>query len=104
MGAMTNNSRKLANFVGFYKGIQSAGAAVVFRVDAVGTSYMSEFISCWALLGGSMILALPVIFLKIKDTVTIEEDLRFSDETVEEVKATGVNNSELNEKMRATEA
>lgn len=25
MGAMSNNSRVLANYVGFYKGIQSAG-------------------------------------------------------------------------------
>ncbi|KAI5279384.1 hypothetical protein KEM54_004197 [Ascosphaera aggregata] len=27
MGALSNNSRKLANFAGFYKGLQSAGAA-----------------------------------------------------------------------------
>lgn len=31
MGALTNNSRKLANFAGFYKGIQSAGAAIAWR-------------------------------------------------------------------------
>ena len=30
MGSLTNNSRKLANFAGFYKGIQSAGAAVTW--------------------------------------------------------------------------
>lgn len=90
MGAMTNNSRRLANFVGFYKGIQSAGAAVVFRVDAVGTAYMTEFISCWALLGASLICALPVVWFKIQDTVTIEEDVKFSDETVEEVTNAGL--------------
>ena len=32
MGAMTNNSRKLANFAGFYKGIQSAGAAIMLSL------------------------------------------------------------------------
>jgi hypothetical protein len=31
MGALSNNSRKLANFAGFYKGIQSAGAAITWR-------------------------------------------------------------------------
>lgn len=32
--------------------------------------------------------AAPVIWLKIKDTVSIEEDLKFSDETVEDVAPT----------------
>lgn len=89
-GAMTNNSRKLANFVGFYKGIQSAGAAVAFSVDAHKTPYMAEFASCWGLVAGSMVCALPVIWLTIKDTVTIEEDVKFSDETVEEVRGASV--------------
>lgn len=91
---MTNNSRRLANFVGFYKGIQSVGAAVVFRVDAVKTPFMSEFISCWVLLGGSLVCALPVIWFRIKDTVSIEEDLKFSDETVEEVTNAGAGDIE----------
>ena len=32
MGALTNNGRKLANFAGFYKGIQSAGSAVTWAI------------------------------------------------------------------------
>lgn len=39
----------------------------------------------WGLLGGALLLAAPVIWLKIKDTVPLEEDLKFSDETVEDV-------------------
>lgn len=31
MGALSNNSRKLAHYAGFYKGIQSAGAAITWR-------------------------------------------------------------------------
>lgn len=85
MGAITNNSRKLANFAGFYKGIQSAGAAIVWRLDDLGVPFMNLFASCWALLAGSLLLALPVILLKIRDTVPIEDDLKFSDETVEDV-------------------
>ena len=41
MGALSNDSRKLAYFAGFYKGIQSAGAAVVWRMDAVQYSFES---------------------------------------------------------------
>jgi len=84
MGAITNNSRKLANFAGFYKGIQSAGAAIIWRLDNVKKPYMDLFASCWILLAGSLFVALPVMLLKIKDTVPIEEDLQFIDETVDE--------------------
>ena len=82
---MSNNSRKLANFAGFYKGIQSAGAAVIWRIDGLNKPYMNIFASCWGLLGGSLIIALPVILMKVRDHVPLEEDLKFSDETAEEV-------------------
>ncbi|KAL8651147.1 MAG: hypothetical protein Q9226_004831 [Calogaya cf. arnoldii] len=88
MGAITNNSRKLANFAGFYKGIQSAGAAIIWRLDGLQNSpppYMNLFASCWVLLAGSLVIALPVMILKIKDTVPVEEDLKFTDETIEDV-------------------
>jgi hypothetical protein len=85
MGAISNNSRKLANFAGFYKGIQSAGAAIIWRLDGYKVPYMNLFISCWVLLSGSLVLALPVMLWKIKDTVPVEEDLRFTDETIEDV-------------------
>ncbi|KAI9881267.1 MAG: hypothetical protein M1830_005553 [Pleopsidium flavum] len=85
MGSLTNNGRKLANFAGFYKGIQSAGAAVIFRIDALKAPFMNEFASCWALLAGSLLFALPVILMKIRETVPTEEDLQFSDETLADV-------------------
>lgn len=87
MGAISNNSRKLANFAGFYKGIQSAGAAIIWRLDGLKSPppYINLFASCWVLLAGSLVIALPVMILKIKDTVPIEEDLKFSDETIEDV-------------------
>jgi hypothetical protein len=40
-------------------------------------------------LAGSLVIAAPMIFFKIKETVTIEEDLKFSDETVADVMVTG---------------
>ncbi|KAF2848060.1 MFS general substrate transporter [Plenodomus tracheiphilus IPT5] len=85
MGAISNNSRKLANFAGFYKGIQSAGAAVMWRLDDYKVPYMNLFASCWILLAGSLLIALPVMLLKIKDTVPVEEDIRFTDETIEDI-------------------
>ena len=86
MGALTNNGRKLANFAGFYKGLQSAGAAVMFRIDALGAPFLNIFASNWALLAGSLLIAAPMIWTKIPDTVPIEEDLKFTDETYEDVK------------------
>jgi hypothetical protein len=85
MGSLTNNGRKLANFAGFYKGIQSAGGAITWSLDDHGIAYMTMFASNWGLLVGSLVCALPVILWKVKDTVPIEQDVRFTDETVEDV-------------------
>ena len=89
MGALSNSGRRLANYVGFYKGIQSVGAAVMNNLDARKLPFMSEFISNWVLLGSSLLIALPIIFLKIPDHVEVEDDLRDTDETVEDVLPAG---------------
>lgn len=85
MGALSNNSRKAANLAGFYKGIQSAGAAIFWRLDGLKKPYDTIFGATWGLLAGSLLIAAPIIFIRIKDTVTLEEDLKFSDERVEDV-------------------
>lgn len=85
MGALGNSGRKLANLAGFYKGLQSAGAAVMWSLDKNKTSYMAELASNWGLLCGSLVVAAPVIFLKIKDSVPVEEDLKGTGETIEDV-------------------
>jgi hypothetical protein len=46
---------------------------------------MTEFASCWGLLVGSMLVASPVIFFKVKETTAVEDDLQFSDETAADV-------------------
>jgi hypothetical protein len=43
MGALSNSSRKLSNMAGFYKGIQSAAAAIFWRLDGLKTEYTTEF-------------------------------------------------------------
>ncbi|KIW66408.1 hypothetical protein PV04_05744 [Phialophora macrospora] len=85
MGSLTNNGRKLACFTGFYKGIQSAGGAISPQLDANNVSFMAQFATNWGLLAGSLVLASPVIWFKVKDTTDIDEDLKFTDETRDDV-------------------
>lgn len=77
----------MLTLAGYYKGIQSAGAAVAYRVDAQNISYIAQFASCWGLCAGSLVLALPLLAVKIKDHTPIEEDLKFSDESFSDVAA-----------------
>ncbi|KAM0813080.1 putative UNC93-like protein [Seiridium cardinale] len=85
MGALSNSGRRLSNLAGFYKGIQSAGAAVFWRLDNLGTEYTTEFAATWGVCAGALLIAAPIIFLRIPDSVPLEEDLKFSDETIQEV-------------------
>ena len=66
MGCLSNNSRKLANFAGFYKGIQSAGNAVGASLDGAFVPYINQFAANWGLLAGSLLVAAPVILTKVR--------------------------------------
>jgi MFS family permease len=85
MGALSNSGRRSANYVGFYKGIQSAGAAVMWSLDSHKLAYIKEFASNWGLLSGSIIVAAPIIWLRINDNTSLESDLVNTDETKEDV-------------------
>ncbi|KAI6775962.1 hypothetical protein HG530_002720 [Fusarium avenaceum] len=85
MGALSNSGRRAANYIGFYKGIQSAGAAISNNLDARKVSFHAQFMSNWVLLAASLIIAAPVIFLKIQDHVNVEQDLEGTDETLADV-------------------
>lgn len=56
-------------------------------------SYDLMFAVTWGLLGAALVIGAPVIFMRIKDTVSMEEDLKFSDETIEDV-VVGANNTD----------
>jgi MFS family permease len=90
MGALSNSSRKNANMAGFYKGWQSAGAAVFWALDRPGVSFDALFGATWGVCAASLLIAAPVIFILIKDTTPLEDDLKFSDETVVDVAPTAV--------------
>ncbi|KAF8985204.1 hypothetical protein BGZ46_005567 [Entomortierella lignicola] len=66
MGAMSNDATVLSRYAGFYKCIQSSGAAISWRINAVGTDYMTELIICFALLAASIPGALFLV-VRIKD-------------------------------------
>lgn len=80
MGAMSNDPAKLAYFTGFYKSIQSAGAAGVWRADAMKVPYMNLFLSTWGILIAGLMFSLPMIHLRVKDHTDDEDELARMDE------------------------
>lgn len=76
LGSMSNNYNKTSLYAGFYKGLQSAGAAVAFRLDSdsILIPYMNMFASCWALTCGSLLVGLPTVWLRVTDHTEAEED------------------------------
>jgi len=74
MGAMSNDPAKLAHFAGFYKSMQSAGAAGIWRADAVKMPYMNIFLSTWILLLAGLVCSLPMIYLRVKEHTEIEDE------------------------------
>ncbi|KAJ7638519.1 MFS general substrate transporter [Roridomyces roridus] len=75
MGAMSNDPSKLAYFAGFYKSIQSAGAAGIWRADAIGTPFMNVFASTWALSVAGLLFALPMIHLRVKEHTELSDEV-----------------------------
>jgi len=70
MGMLADDPGDLAPLVGFYKGIQSAGAAVIYRLDSSEASYHAIFISSWGLLALGLLCLIPVLLLRIKNDET----------------------------------
>ena len=67
MGSLTNSSSRLAYYAGMYKGLQSAGAAIMYDLDRREEPYMALFLSNWGLLVGSIVLAFPVAFFMVQE-------------------------------------
>ncbi|KAH6917687.1 major facilitator superfamily domain-containing protein [Coprinopsis sp. MPI-PUGE-AT-0042] len=75
MGAMSNDPAKLAHFTGLYKAVQSAGAVGAWALDSTKKPFMDIFISTWVLLAIGQLLALPMMYLRIKDTTDLEDEI-----------------------------
>lgn len=79
MGAISNDPFTLARFTGFYKAIQSAGAAGSFGMDATATPFLNELLASWLIMVVSFPLAGFVIW-GIKDTSYTEEKTLYVDD------------------------
>lgn len=54
-------------YVGFYKGIQSAGAAVAWQVDTYKVSFLTQLVTNWSLTTVSYPLLVVLVLLAVKD-------------------------------------
>nr|XP_031860987.1 uncharacterized protein CI109_003714 [Kwoniella shandongensis]KAA5528059.1 hypothetical protein CI109_003714 [Kwoniella shandongensis] len=72
MGNLTNDPFRLARMVGFYKGIQSAGAAVSFGMDAVATPFLTEHLVSWLILLVSLPLCAYVLWKAPESNYDVE--------------------------------
>lgn len=67
MGSLSNNSARLSHYSGWYKSLQSAGAAVVWRLDGIKISYVSMYLSTWVILVGSILCTTWVAWTKVTE-------------------------------------
>ncbi|ORY01245.1 MFS general substrate transporter [Basidiobolus meristosporus CBS 931.73] len=72
LGSLSNDSTVLAQYAGYAKAIQSIGGAISWRIDAIGTAFLTQMILNWALFAFSI----PFTYILvggIKDTNNTEE-------------------------------
>ncbi|KAL2339523.1 hypothetical protein Fmac_007463 [Flemingia macrophylla] len=74
IGALANDSEILSRYAGFYKGIQSAGAAVAWQIDNRNVSSTNQLIINWVLTTVSYPLLFLLVVLAVKEDKDAEED------------------------------
>lgn len=67
IGGLADDSETLSRYSGFYKGVQSAGAAVAWQIDVHSVSYLHQLIVNWALTTVSYPILLLLVMLAVKD-------------------------------------
>lgn len=67
IGACSNDLSKLGYLAGFYKSIQSAGAAGAFAMDNDKHPFMTNLAVTWGLCVAGMLFVIPVIALRVKE-------------------------------------
>jgi MFS family permease len=85
MSTMSNDPFKLARMAGYYKGVQSAGAAISFGMDAVKTSFLGEILISWLLLLISLPLCAWVLWYTRETNYDIEETVKVDDVSEEKI-------------------
>ncbi|GLU21355.1 hypothetical protein SLE2022_375000 [Rubroshorea leprosula] len=74
IGALADDSETLSRYSGFYKGIQSAGAAVAWQVDTHKVRLLSQLIVNWSLMTVSYPLLMLLVMLAVKDENKTKEE------------------------------
>ncbi|KAJ6786176.1 hypothetical protein PWT90_00738 [Aphanocladium album] len=85
IGTESNSTSRAAVLVGMYKGLQAAGAAVAWRLNALHLAPMKQLAMDWGLCIGSLIVVLPMV-LTISDKTVAEEEAGFSGTEHQEAK------------------
>ncbi|KAI6672863.1 hypothetical protein NL676_000769 [Syzygium grande] len=73
IGCLADDSETLSRYTGFYKGVQSAGAAVAWQIDTYKVPFLSELIVNWSLTTVCYPLLLVLVKLAVKDDKEGEE-------------------------------
>ncbi|KAI3457913.1 hypothetical protein Pfo_014575 [Paulownia fortunei] len=73
IGALADDTEILSRYTGFYKGVQSAGAAVAWQIDTHKVPFLNELITNWALMTVSYPLLALLIIRAVKDDNEVEE-------------------------------
>ena len=83
-----NTKFLLFSDIGFYKAIQSAGAAGVFKMDSSLLPYMTILLTSWILAAVGIICVIPVLILRVTDHTDSDALLKgddiISDEKIDE--------------------
>ncbi|GLJ55480.1 hypothetical protein SUGI_1191460 [Cryptomeria japonica] len=74
IGALADDSQTLSRYSGFYKGVQSAGAAVAWQLDSRSTSPLTELKINWCLTSISYPLLLILVAFAVHDRRTVAID------------------------------
>ncbi|KAM3425984.1 hypothetical protein NHJ13734_009752 [Beauveria thailandica] len=72
IGTESNSTSRAAILVGLYKGLQAAGAALAWRLNALRLAPIKQLAMDWGLCIGSLIIVLPVVLTTSERTVTEE--------------------------------
>ncbi|XP_056160082.1 UNC93-like protein 1 [Syzygium oleosum] len=73
IGSLADDSETLSRYSGFYKGVQSAGAAVAWQIDQHKVPFLTELIINWSLMTVGYPLLLVLVKLAVKDDKEGEE-------------------------------
>ncbi|KAJ8632508.1 hypothetical protein MRB53_025844 [Persea americana] len=73
IGALANDTQTLSRYNGFYKGVQSAGAAVAWQVDTRKVPLLSQLIVNWSLTAISYPLLIVLVILAVKDSDKVDD-------------------------------